>query len=870
MANLSNINNKFLVTTTGEVLIGQTANDGNRLQITGADGASYIYLKTDVATTGGRIGFNGDDLRVFNQQAAGELHLGTAGAVKMTIDTSGNVGIGTTAPTLKLDVASSDLSPPATTGTVNNGLMRIGYSDRTWGGSELNIGIINAGSYPVWLQSQNPAALGTYRDILLNPNGGNVGIGTTIPGGKLAIGSGLAKTDTSTSSVLYLGQSNEASNYFVLQGYTKGAAAAADRSIIFQTVETGVANAGNIVFQYSGGNVGIGTDSPGHKLDVNGALNVQGTNPIRINEVWFGSWASGGGVGGTFTVGTSNDTDLSLRAGSTTPSIYIDGTNGNVGIGTTGPTSKLHIVSDEVVLGTVISDYRDLGVQLATSQETGNSGTGISFDHGALGAAITSARATTTTWGTDLRFYTHPNATTNQRNVTERMRINSEGNVGIGTETPGAQLHNYSTAANNVFITGYGTSAQNDWAAQNAMFVKTDNGLLISKQNANNNTNRLFNFYNNSSGYASYYMYKGDSTAVVKLDTDGDSYLNGGDVGIGITTPGAQLDVVGPSSGSAILKLQRNGVGAYQYFVTDIGSGAQQLFCDAQQADSGFVFRTRDSGNATIAALYIAPSGNVGIGTTSPGYKLQVQGTGYYSGQLTVDGFAGNSGISFRTGISITNVGIRAKAVGTTNRDGLELLGYNGIDFTVNSGLNVAMRIVGVTGSGMGNVGIGTTSPVAKLEVVQVSGTSAFNQSNNGAKIGRVQYGWYTGQNFNNNTAYVHIKTNLYMGAGTNTMYIMGGFTAKSYSYAGSYGEGSCMFHNWSGSFPGLNVTNRGSWATFMQSPYTSTDGYCVIVLRHNQYSTPTIDFCQYYTGYPWRQTSVTASSVSANTTGVY
>jgi len=98
MANLSNINNKFLVTTTGEVLIGQTSNNGNRLQITGADGASYIYLKTDVATTGGRIGFNGDALRVFNQQASGELNLGTAGTTRLTIDSSGNVGINNTNP----------------------------------------------------------------------------------------------------------------------------------------------------------------------------------------------------------------------------------------------------------------------------------------------------------------------------------------------------------------------------------------------------------------------------------------------------------------------------------------------------------------------------------------------------------------------------------------------------------------------------------------------------------------------------------------------------------------------------------------------------------------------------------------------------
>ena len=104
MANLSNINDKFLVTTTGEILIGQTANNGNRLQITGADGASYIYLKTDVATTGGRIGFNGDALRVFNQQASGSLHLGTAGSTKVVIESNGAVGINVTNPQEKLEV----------------------------------------------------------------------------------------------------------------------------------------------------------------------------------------------------------------------------------------------------------------------------------------------------------------------------------------------------------------------------------------------------------------------------------------------------------------------------------------------------------------------------------------------------------------------------------------------------------------------------------------------------------------------------------------------------------------------------------------------------------------------------------------------
>ena len=127
--------------------------------------------------------------------------------------------------------------------------------------------------------------------------------------------------------------------------------------------------------------------------------------------------------------------------------------------------------------------------------------------------------------------------------------------------------------------------------------------------------------------------------------------------------------------------------------------------------------------NATTPVIQIN-EGNVGIGANNPEYKLHVSGVGYYSSQLTIDGFSNNQGLSFRKGFAPTNVGIRAKAITTANRDGLELLGYNGIDFTINNGDSVAMRINGQGNTGNeGNVGIGTSTP-NRLLTIQTNNSS--------------------------------------------------------------------------------------------------------------------------------------------------
>jgi len=172
----------------------------------------------------------------------------------------------------------------------------------------------------------------------------------------------------------------------------------------------------------SAGNVGIGTSSPTGLLDVYSTGNtdayIRGLNATRL-YITGGpySWNIGSNY---YVIGA-----LTFTNGSgTTTTTMLD--NGNVGIGTTSPSTKLHV--EQSTTGDAFKVARGGNYIIM-----GGSGSGTQYIKGYEGVVA---------FGNEFA-----GATTFLTSNTERMRIDSSGNVGIGTSSPGKKLDILDSAA---------------------------------------------------------------------------------------------------------------------------------------------------------------------------------------------------------------------------------------------------------------------------------------------------------------------------------------------------------------------------------------------------------------------------------------
>ena len=215
-----------------------------------------------------------------------------------------------------------------------------------------------------------------------------------------------------------------------------------------------------------------------------------------------------------------------------------------------------------------------------------------------------------------------------------------------------------------------------------------------------------------------------------------------GNVGIGTTGPGqnyllhlAQVgidqnyaygDVTYPTYAGIIPRLSTN--------ASLVANSLQNMYfnidSDNDAADAyAFIFAKNANGNGGTEIMRIQESGNVGIGTTGPGAKLDVNGNIYISAASNpVLKFTGADGSMIQTNATTLYFDIDADNNGTggfwswRNNAATEVM-------NLSEGGNLQLDgMLSVDGTGnsyiSGNVGIGTTGPGAKLEVVGLAGST--------------------------------------------------------------------------------------------------------------------------------------------------
>ena len=225
---------------------------------------------------------------------------------------------------------------------------------------------------------------------------------------------------------------------------------------------------------------------------------------------------------------------------------------------------------------------------------------------------------------------------------------------------------------------------------------------------------------------------KSGNATKVYLDSAGDSYFTGGDVGIGTSTPGAKLSVQNTSAAVTSLLLGNNSgsTGDYQQIVfqysqTDdsYSSAIRSRVQEGGVHGGNLSFWTHQNGTTTLTErMTIDRVGKVGIGTTTPDAKLSVTSAGIASEDiLYLKSGADNAdeylGIAFETG-------------GGGNGPHGAIRVYNGP-----SGSDAYMSLLTTTDGGtltqgltqdhLGNIGIGTTTPQFKLHI---EGTGAASE----------------------------------------------------------------------------------------------------------------------------------------------
>jgi hypothetical protein len=533
---------------------------------------------------------------------------------------TGNVGIGTTSPVAKLEVEGGDhllqLSTTSSTGSpylsFNQAGTRRSFIQHADGGDTLKIASEYGGI------GFFTGTSGTETQKITIQSGGNVGINTTNPNQKLTIKGNDNYVATEQTNYVWggtntIGVRMGTSTAGVLDfrrwdgGVTHGTAAITQVTsdggwgldFRVDNKSTNTSATTSRMFLSTSGEVGIGTRNPSEKLHVyNGSAYITPIVYAANQNDWViktGAYNNTAFDQGLKIKSTSGGTSyMAFETTSAVETMVLR--SGKVGIGTTSPIAKLHVSGSQQFILIESTANSDATYRSKTTLGYYGSGTGI-------GSA------------------------TNCWNVydfnagSERMRIDSSGNVGIGTTSPQALL-NLASDTSGLRI---GNSANSNY-------------YDIQRSNATG----YLDFKGNQTTYSRYRFFTNSTNQVFTI-------LNNGNTGIGITAPTVKLHIGSASNsgssteefriqtatgsgygGNAVVNLNTGAFGKSGIYFGNNGvlSYANQdafLEYDDYSGQTKLNFgNTLTINKGTSSAIYIDSFGRVGLGTTSPQYQLQL------------------------------------------------------------------------------------------------------------------------------------------------------------------------------------------------------------------------------------------------------
>ena len=555
----------------GRVGIG-TTNPEHNLEVRGEDSRVIVHYAGQSRGGIQALGLQNRGIALMTTSSYDDLLFGYSDAsptsadfvTRMVINNgNGRVGIGTTNPSAKLDVVGQV--------KIRGGLPGSGKvltSDASGLATWQSPG--SGGGIPLWTESGS----NLYR------TSGNIGIGTSNPSAKLEVAGQVKITGGAPGSGKVL--TSDATGLATWQ-----TPAAGGEGTVSSTLWT---ESGSNIYR-NGGRVGIGTTNPEHNLEVRG-------EDSRVIVHYAGQ--SRGGIQalglqnrGIALMTTSSYDDLLFGYSDASPTsadfvtrMVINNGNGRVGIGTTNPSAKLDVVGQVKIRGGLPGSGKVLTSDasgLATWQSPGSGG-GIPL---------------WTESGSNL-YRTSGNIGIGTSNPNVKLDVN--GSAIIGDNTSSSFLHvgdNYNSTASNSINPGiyvyknglisYGLKLQ--WTG-------SEYGTMMFGPNS---ANRFLSF-----GKVGSALEDDDMIEYMRID------LDNGNVGIGTTNPSAKLDVIGqvkirggsPGSGK-VLTSDATGLATWQ---TPAAGGGSTLWTES----GSNIYRT---------------NGKVGIGTSSPTYNLDVNGT---------------------------------------------------------------------------------------------------------------------------------------------------------------------------------------------------------------------------------------------------